>query len=89
MIYYLLVDMAEMKFTFVEVDKKESRKYRKGSKYDPILDKFASSKQKMAKLEIETDDPNYLRLQIKKRIDSRELPVKVSVTNGIIYFERE
>lgn len=81
--------MAEpVAFKFVTVDKKESRKYRKGSKYDPMIDAFLSEKVKLAKLDMEVEDSNYLRLQIKKRIDVRELPLKVSVTNGIIYFEK-
>lgn len=76
-------------FKFVEVEKKESRKYHKTSKYDPILDRFMESKHKLAKLDIKTDDPNYLRLQMKKRIDTRELPIIVSVGNGVIYFEKK
>ena len=76
-------------FKFIEVKEKESRKYHKSSKYDPILDKFLADSHKLAKLEIKTDDPNYLRLQLKKRIDSRELPIIVSVGNGAIYFEKK
>lgn len=87
--YLFELEMSELEFKFVKVDKKESRKYKKVSKYDPILDAFTTGTDKMVRLEIETEDANYLRLQLKKRVDSRTLPVKVSVTNGTIYLEKE
>ena len=36
--------MSDVPFKLVDVEKKPSRKYRKGSKYDPIIDKFLSGK---------------------------------------------
>lgn len=85
----------EIKFTFEPVEEKEKRRYKKGSKYDPIIDtylnspKFKAKGDGLQKLEPkEKFDPNYLSLQIKKRMVSRELPIRVSVTNGIIYFEK-
>lgn len=84
-----------MKFAFEDVKEKEKRRYRKGSKYDQIIDAYLSSPKYRAKgdglQKLEpgyTIDPSYLSLQIKKRIKSRELPVNVSVSNGIIYFEK-
>jgi hypothetical protein len=82
--------MSEVKFDLSPVDKKPSRKYRKGSKYDPIIDKFVSGKEKLVKVDVPGKDANYLRTQLKKRIDARDLSTKieVSVVNNIAYLEK-
>ena len=38
-----------MKFDLKPVDEKPSRRYRKGSKYDPILDAFMKEKKTSSK----------------------------------------
>ena len=77
-------------FSLEPVKKKPSRKYRKGSKYDPILDAFIKGTDKLVKVSVENKDANYLRTQLNKRIDARELTkkVKVSVINNIAYLEK-
>ena len=82
--------MSEIKFNLNPVGKKPSRRYRKGSKYDPILDAFLDSSEKLVSVEVEKKDANYLRTQIKKRIDARELEdkVEISVVNGVTYLEK-
>jgi len=80
--------MSNVKFVLSPVDKRPSRKYRKGSKYDPILDKFLSGKDKLVTLEVAGRDGNYVRTQLKKRIDARELNVDVSVVNNKVYLEK-
>ena len=64
------------------------RKYRKGSKYDPILDKFLEGKDKLVTVEVAGRDGNYVRTQLKKRIDARDLKVDVSVVNNKVYLEK-
>ena len=83
--------MSEVPFKLVDVDKKPSRKYRKGSKYDPIIDKFLSGKSNLVKIEVTGKDANYLRTQLKKRIDARDLNTKieVSVVNNVAYLEKK
>jgi hypothetical protein len=82
--------LSEVKFDLQPVTKKPSRKYRKGSKYDPILDQFMASGHTLVKVEVENKDANYLRTQLNKRIEARELEnqIKVSVVNNIAYLER-
>ena len=82
--------MSEVKFDLKPVEKKPSRKYRKGSKYDPILDSFMEGEHDLVKVEVENKDANYLRTQLNKRIEARELAnrVKVSVVNNIAYLEK-
>jgi len=79
--------MADLKFKLNPVDEKQERTYRKGSKYDPILDAFINSKEPLSTIAVEGKDPNYLRTQLNKRIVSRKLTVKVSVVNNTLYLE--
>ena len=83
--------MSDVKFDLKPVSKKPSRKYRKGSKYDPIIDSFLESEHDLVKVEVSGKDANYLRTQLKKRIDARDLQsdVEVSVVNNIAYLEKK
>lgn len=80
----------EVTFKLEPIKEKPKRKYRKGSKYDPILDQFVDSKEKLAEITVEKKDANYLRTQLDKRIEARKLDkkVKVSVINNKCYLER-
>jgi len=82
--------MSEVSFKFEEVKEKPRRMYRKGSKYDPIIDKFLEGKSKLVKVEVPGKDANYIRTQLKKRIDARGCrgEADVSVVNGVAYLER-
>tara|TARA_B100001971_G_C17805211_1_gene341299 strand:+ start:203 stop:454 length:252 start_codon:yes stop_codon:yes gene_type:complete len=82
--------MSEVKFELKPVSKKPSRKYRKGSKYDPILDIFKSGEHNLVKVEVENKDANYLRTQLNKRIEARDIgdKIKVSVVNNVTYLEK-
>ncbi|MBN2335852.1 hypothetical protein JXL21_09860 [Candidatus Bathyarchaeota archaeon] len=83
--------MSDVKFDLQPVQKKPSRKYRKGSKYDPIIDSFLERKHDLVKVEVPEKDANYLRTQLKKRIDARDLQsqIEVSVVNNIAYLEKK
>jgi len=83
-----MITMSNVKFDLSPVEKKPNRKYRKGSKYDPILDKFLNGKDKLVTVEVAGKDGNYIRTQLKKRIDARELNVDVSVVNNKAYLEK-
>ena len=81
--------MGEVSFNLTPVSEKPSRRYRKGSKYDPILDAFMSGLDTLVTVEVSGKDANYLRTQLNKRIDARKLTgVKVSVVNNIVYLEK-
>ena len=72
------------------MEKKPSRKYRKGSKYDPIIDAFLKGDSVIVSVEIEGKEANYMRTQLKKRLDARNLSdkVDVSVINNKTYMEK-
>jgi len=82
--------MSKVKFSLKPVKKKPARRYKKGSKYDPIIDMFMEEESKLVKVEIEGKDANYLRTQLNKRIEVRDLEgkVKTSVVNGVLYLEK-
>ena len=83
--------MSNLAFKLVDVEKKPSRKYRKGSKYDPIIDKFCEGDSGLVKVEVSGKEANYVRTQLKKRIDARELgkQIEVSVVNNTTYLEKK
>ena len=81
--------MSNISFNLEPVAVKPSRKYRKGSKYDPVLDAFIRGEANLVQVTIEGKEANYLRTQLNKRIESRNLSnVKVSVVNNRAYLEK-
>jgi len=80
--------MGEISFNLTPVADKPSRRYRKGSKYDPILDAFMEGEARLVEVSLAGKDANYLRTQLNKRIDAKNLNVKVSVINNITYLEK-
>ncbi len=81
--------MSDVTFNLQPVDEKPTRKYRKGSKYDPLLDAFLSGTNDLVSVNVAGKDANYLRTQLNKRIDARNLhSLKVSVVNNVCYLEK-
>ncbi len=81
--------MTDISYNMNPVTEKPSRGYRKGSKYDPIVDAFMSGMNSLVTVDVEGKDANYLRTQLNKRIDARNLQgVKVSVINNVCYLEK-
>jgi hypothetical protein len=81
--------MSEVSFNLTPVSEKPSRQYRKGSKYDPILDAFMEGTEGLVTVDVAGKDANYLRTQLNKRIEARRLTgVKVSVVNDTCYLEK-
>jgi len=85
----IITTMSEIKFNLTPVEEKPSRRYRKGSKYDPILDTFTEGEEDLVEVNVSCKDANYLRTQLTKRIEARNLRnVKVSVINNVCYLEK-
>ena len=81
--------MSDITFNLRPVDEKPTRKYRKGSKYDPILDAFISGTNNLVAVNVAGKDANYLRTQLNKRVEARNITnVKVSVVNNVCYLEK-
>ncbi len=79
----------EMKFAINPVKKKPTRKYRKGSKYDAILEGFVKANIPLAEIEVEGKTASYLSTQLGKRLeDNKKLAhISVSTANGMCYLE--
>jgi hypothetical protein len=81
--------MSGVKFDLTPLAEKPSRRYRKGSKYDPVLDTFMEGEEDLVEVSIKDKEANYIRTQLNKRIEARALEdVKVSVINNIVYLEK-
>ena len=81
--------MDNMKFELKPLEKKPSRRYRKGGKYDPIMDSFIEGTNNLVEVTVEGKDANYLRTQLNKRIEARGIKkVKTSVVNNVLYLEK-
>ena len=81
--------MSSVSFDLQPVTEKPSRRYRKGSKYDPILDAFLGSSNNLVSVNVEGKEANYLRTMLNKRIEARNLTgIKVSVVNNVCYLEK-
>ena len=82
--------MSEEKFDLKPVEEKPSRRYRRGSKYNPILIAFMEGTDNLVRVDVEGMNANYLRTQLNKRIQAHGLKgVKVSVVNDACYLEKE
>ena len=82
--------MSDVSFSLTPIEEKPSRRYRKGSKYDLILDAFMSGLDSLVTVDVTGKDANYLRTQLNKRIEARTLEgIKVSVVNNVCYLEKE
>ena len=82
--------MSEVSFNLQPVTEKPSRRFRKGSKYDPIIDAFLEGENNLVIVSAEDKDANYLRTQLTKRVDARNLEtVKISVVNNVCYLEKK
>lgn len=81
--------MSDMPFELKPMSEMPSRRYRKGSKYDPIVDAFMSGINSLVTVDVEGKDANYLRLVLSNRIEARNLSgLKVSVVNDTCYLEK-
>jgi hypothetical protein len=81
--------MVEIHYNLTPVDEKPHRRYRKGSKYDPIIEAFMAGTDDLVTVDVEGKDPNYVRTQLNKRIEAQGLSgLKVSVVNDVAYLEK-
>jgi len=83
---------SQVGFTMKPITKKPTRKYRKGSKYDPILEAFKKGDATLVEVSLPEKDANYLRTQLNKRIEAESRKFKgitVSVVNNVCYLEKE
>ena len=83
--------MKDIEFEFAPAERKPRKRYLKGSIYDPIIDKFCEGKSSLVKVDVLGKEADYLRMQLKKRIDIRDLSdkVEVSTVSNLVYLEKK
>jgi hypothetical protein len=83
--------LGDLSFKFLDVDKKPRRNFKNGSKYDPIIEKFWVGKSDIARVVVPGIDANYIRAQLKKRINTRKMDhqVEVYVVSNVVYLEKK
>ena len=52
--------MSKMKFQLKPVETKPSRRFKKGSKYDPVIDEFLEGKESLVEVNVKGKTANYL-----------------------------
>jgi hypothetical protein len=82
--------MTDTSFKLTDVKQKPRRSFSRKNKYEPIITMFCDKTSNLCRVEVEGKSANYVRLQLKKRIDVLELgeQVKASVINGVVYLEK-
>ena len=81
--------MSKIVFEMKEVEKKREGTFQKKSIYDPILDQFLASGHELVEIKIEGRSANYLKHQLKKRIEKRQLDIIASSGGGFAYLEKK
>lgn len=79
-----------MRFELKPVDERPKRSFKRGSKYDPIIDRFIMENHDLVRVEAENRNSNYMRINLNRLIISRGMKdrVKASVVDGGLYLER-
>ena len=81
--------MSDLKYKLVPTTKKPDRRYRKGSKYDAVLEAIQKSSETMGVVSIPDLRANYIRTQLQKRIKVLGVKnIKLSVVNDKCYYEK-
>ncbi len=82
--------MSIIKFEMRRVDEKRKKTYLKVSRYDPIIDQFIASGEKLVEISVEDKEAPYVATQLKKRIGLRELQLEMeaSAAGGFVYLEK-
>jgi hypothetical protein len=78
------IGMGEMRFELKPVDERPKRRFKRGSKYDPIIDQFLMEDHDLVRVEVKDKDVGYMRINLNRLIISRGMKdrVKASVVDG-------
>jgi len=80
-------EMNKIIFEMRSVEEKRVKKYTTKSMYDPIIDQFLESGEKLVEVMVEDKNAGYVAGQLKKRIETRELEIEASAAQGFVYLE--
>ena len=80
--------MSEIRFTMREATEKREKKIKKGSIYDPIIDKYLESGHDLVEIVVEEKKPSYVATMLKKRFQVRGLELKATAIHDVVYLEK-
>lgn len=80
--------MSEIRFEMKHVTEKREKKIKKGSIYDPIIDKFLESGHALVEIVVEGKKASYVTGMLKKRIKIRHLEIMASNVDDLVYLEK-
>ena len=60
--------MGEIRFQMRPVTEKREREVKRGSIYDPMIDRFLESGHDLVEIEVENKKPSYVAAMLNKRI---------------------
>jgi len=80
--------MSEIKFQMRPVTEKREKKVKRGSIYDPLIDRFLESGHDLVEIEVEDKKPSYVAGMLKKRIQVRGLELKATAVSDVVYLEK-
>ena len=81
--------MSKIKFEMRAVEKKREGSFMKASIYDPMIDQFLESGNDLVEIEVEGKKGNYIKHQLKTRIEKRGLDIVASSGGGFAYLEKK
>lgn len=84
-------ETSELEFSIETATEKEEKSYKKrGSIYDPVIDKILATPGKLLVVKVTGKSGNTLRTALKKRMVKREITdFEVSCVNQTVYAERK
>ena len=79
-----------MMFELKPVDERPKRGFKRGSKYDPTIDRFLMENHDLVRVEVKDKDAGYVRINLNRLIIARGMKdrVKASVVDGGLYLEK-
>lgn len=83
--------MSEEELTLIEEEVPKAKRLKKGSKYDPIIQKFLDSSMKTARVQSRGIRSSTVLAGIKNRVDMLKLKDKVDVVlrSGRVYLRKK
>jgi len=77
----------EVIFEMKPVEVKRKKMYNVKSIYDPMIDAFIESGNKLVEISVKDKRASYVVTNLQKRIEKRELEITASAAQNFVYLE--
>jgi len=79
--------MSKVIYEMKPVEVKRKKLLMKKSVYDPMIDAFIESGDKLVEITVPDKKASYVVIQLSKRIEKRNLEINASAAQGFVYLE--